>query len=154
MNRDHVPKPSLFLFLLATFLLASAAFGARSADLQAKTIDGQVIQGEYLGTANNIVRIKTNYGVVSIPSKNIVTLLAVEIPDKPAGPPTIKDDDPNLDAMVFKPPQSVNVTSLLAARMPRIPEADVRSRLELFRCIRNFGDSSDVSRQHNRPHNG
>jgi len=41
----------------------------------------------------------------------------------------------------------VNLQSMLAARMPPIQEPDVRSRLELVRCIRNFAESSDASRQ-------
>lgn len=139
MNFGHLTKP---LIVLAFMSCVSAA---RAADLQAKTVDGQVIQGEYLGTENNIVRIKTIYGTVSIPSKNIVTLLAVSI-EKPEGAPAVKEDGPNLDTLVFKEPKNINLTSLLAARMPRIPEAGVQSRIELFRLIRNFGDSSDAAR--------
>ena len=140
MKSEHLTK------LLTILAFAFCVPAARAADLQAKTIDGQVVQGEYLGTENNIVRIKTIYGTVSIPSKNIVTLLAVSLPDKPEGVPAVKDDVANLDALVFKEPKTVNLASLLAARMPRIPEAGVQSRIELFRLIRNFGDSSDASR--------
>ncbi|MEI6234819.1 MAG: hypothetical protein WCT04_17330 [Planctomycetota bacterium] len=134
--------------VLSAVILTVLMSNAHAADLQAKTTDGQVIQGEYLGSENDIVRLKTSYGVVSIPSKNIVTLLAVNSPDKAApGTAPAKGEDINVDALVFKEPKNVVLSSLLAARMPRIPEPDVRSRLELFRCIRNFGDSSDASRQ-------
>lgn len=139
MNLEHLKK------LLLILAVATCVSAARAADLQAKTVDGQVVQGEYLGTENNIVRIKTIYGTVSIPSKNIVTLLAVSI-EKPEGTPAVKEDALNLDTLVFKEPKNINLTSLLAARMPRIPEAGVQSRIELFRLIRNFGDSSDASR--------
>ncbi len=133
-----------FTFLAAVVLILCGT-QTSAADLQAKTTDGQVVQGEYLGTENNVVRIKTSYGIVSIPSKNIVSLVAVNSPDKSA--PATQDANANLDALVFKEPLNVTLTSLLAARMPSIPEPDGRSRIELFRCIRNFSDSSDNSRQ-------
>ena len=147
MNR---PARTRMHYMLAVFVLTLCA-GARGAELQAKTVDGQTVQGDYLGTENDVVRIKTSYGVVSIPSKNIVSLTPVNSLEKPVAPVAVvatkKEVEPAPEVLVFHEPQTVALASLLAARMPRIPEPDVRSRLELFRCIRNFGDSSDFSRQ-------
>src|SRR5258706_15909158 len=97
-------------FLLAGLIALCA--GVRAADLQGKTIDGQVIQGEYLGTENNFLRLKTVYCTVSIPAKDIVTLTAVSIQEKPkapeGAPAPVVVEDARLDAMVFKEPKGVN----------------------------------------------
>src|ERR1041384_2873387 len=57
--------------ILCNLIMLSLASVAGAAELQAKTVDGQVIQGEYLGTENDIVSIKTIYGLMAIPSRNI-----------------------------------------------------------------------------------
>ncbi|HLX59917.1 MAG TPA: hypothetical protein VKX17_01425 [Planctomycetota bacterium] len=163
LGRAHFDPPRAILFKrlrlapAGIVLLALAVCAAsRAADLQAKTIDGQVVQGEYLGTENNVVRIRTTYGTVSIPSKDIVTLTAVNLPEKPkpaegtapanASVTVVVDEAPNLDELVFKEPPAVNLQTLLAARMPPIPEATRQARQELFRLVRNFGESTDASR--------
>lgn len=129
----------------------------RAADFQAKTADGQVIQGEYLGTEDGIVKIKTIYGMVAIPSKDIITLSALEAAPKPDAPQpvpqpsltpviTSNTDDSKNAGLTFKEPKGVAISSLLASRMPPIPEAVKQHRIDLVRQIRNFSDSSDLSR--------
>ncbi len=147
------------IILLLSMLLFIFTTVSRAAELQAKTIDGQVIQGEYLGTENDIVRLKTLYGTVSIPSKNIVSLQAVNQPEKPdeagavapanAEPavPLIIEPETKGPPLIFREPKAVNLTAWIVSRTPTIPEAVRGDRLELFRLVRNFGDSSDASRQ-------
>lgn len=146
-----MPKVICLAFVLFMFAFC------RAADFQAKTADGQVIQGEYLGTENGIVNIKTVYGMVAIPSKDIITLTALEAAPKPeaTGPTpapsltpviTTNTDASKNEGLTFKEPKGVAMSSLLASRMPRIPEALKQTRIELVRQIRNFSDSSDLSR--------
>src|SRR5688572_32898218 len=70
-----------FLFLIYTIAAATVC----GAELQIRTTDGQTVQGEYLGTENKIVKVRTKFGIVQIPSKDIVTLTAVAAPAAPAG---------------------------------------------------------------------
>jgi len=69
--------------------------------------------------------------------------------DKPAptAPPAAaaKPAEPELRLIrrsCFQSAEDVNLASLLAARMPSIPEALKQNRIELVRLVRNFGDSS------------
>ena len=108
----------------------------------------RLIQGEYLGTVENFVRIRTAYGTVSIPQKNVVTLLAVNSAAPPApadGTPEIVEGakliapaapaatEPVVEALRFKAPPDVSLSSLLAARMPRLAEPPTQARSEMLR---------------------
>lgn len=133
------------LFALSLWCLPGAA-----AELQARTIDGQTIQGEYIGTENNIVKLRSKYGVVNIPSKDIVTLTAVAAPAKAKGDDGSNNDTASTDFSpeVFKEPKTPNLMSLVAARLSEaaIGEPSIRERQEIYRGIRNFAESTDRSR--------
>src|SRR5437016_4123633 len=61
-----------FLAVLVLLLAESPAF---SAEFQIKTIDGQTVQGEYLGTEKEIVRLRSKYGLVQIPAADVKSMV-------------------------------------------------------------------------------
>ena len=129
-----------FLYLTATL---------SAAEFQVKTLDGQTLQGEYLGTEKEIVKIRSKYGIVQIPAADVKSMIRVS--DSPAAVKTPKaesaapvDEGPSFPEV--KPP---DILSLLAARSAANPpaEPDKSSRQEIFRLIRNFADTNDSLRR-------
>lgn len=144
------------IVLFPLLLLLPLAFDAAAAEIIVRTNDGQTIQGEHLGTVDKKVKLRTKYGEISIPEKSIVTISAAPVSEKPAEEevkepvakvepkeprePAVADD---LRFELVKPP---NVLSLVAARAGAPVEPTKSQQQELHRAIRNFGDSSDSSR--------
>ncbi len=135
-----------FTLILFTTLLCGAA---SAAEIQVKTVDGQVVQGEHLGTKDGVVKIRTSYGVISIPEKDVVTVSAAPASEKPKSskPGRTASDAPQAPA-TFAPVKTPNVQSLVAQKQAEnpIPDPNNRDRQELHRLIRNFAESSDASR--------
>jgi hypothetical protein len=158
---------------VAGALLILGALSA--ADVQVRTTDGQTLQGEYLSTEDGLVRLRTRYGIVQIPSKDIVTLSAAQgpvpiapiDPVDPAGPvgpdapvagglqnPNIGTGSRNIKtiddvaALSFPPVKRPDIKALLAARAGNtfLQQPNKSDRQELNRLARNFGDSSNRSR--------
>jgi hypothetical protein len=139
--------PILLIVLLAG--LASASL--RAAEIIIRTADGQVLQGEHLGTSGKKVRLRTAYGEISIPEKNIVTISAAPVaskpPETPDAPETAKKEAaPPEEDLKFETLKAPNVLSLLTARAPAAPVPARSQQQELHRLARNFGDSSAPSR--------
>lgn len=131
-------------FLVLGSVCACAAACAAAAEIQVRTNDGQVLQGEHLGTKDGVVRLQTRYGVVAIPELSIVTLTAVKIANAEApaaGAPAA--------AHVFEQPKAVNVTQLVARRLAASPppEPGKAERQEIFRLIRDYTGVGENSRQ-------
>jgi hypothetical protein len=134
-----------FLVLL-TFALFHHA--AHAYELQIKTGDGQTVTGEYLGTEDGVIRLRTKYGPVSIPQKDVTSMSRPEAaPAQPGDskkpPVPTPDEGP---APTFPEPKDVSLSALIASRVPDPPEPTKQERQEIFRLIRNFRDSSDKSR--------
>ncbi|HYG78017.1 MAG TPA: hypothetical protein VEK08_23630 [Planctomycetota bacterium] len=134
--------------ILSASLLAACAF---SAEFQVKTLDGQTVQGEYLGTEKEVVKLRSKYGVVQIPSRDIASLVRLNADgkradggDKDRGDPQARAEKP-----LFPEPRKPDIPFLVAARSERftVPEPDKNERQELFRLVRNFADSNDTSRR-------
>ncbi len=134
-------------FLLLIVLMLAGAVSA--AEIQIKTVDGQTIQGEHLGTQNGVVKLRTAYGVISIPEKNVVTVSMAPASDKPKSKPAPEEPVSPAAPQTFPLVKPPNMQSLVAKRLAEKPvqEPDKRDRQELHRAIRNFADSSDSSRQ-------
>jgi len=134
------------------------------AELQIRTTDGQTVQGEYLGTDNKLVKIRTKFGVVQIPSKDIVTLTAVAppaaaapaagaVPGETPQAPVVATGVPlgigDVTAPAFPEVKRVDFISLEANRAALFPPGELSKgeRQELSRAIRNFSDSTELSRK-------
>ena len=140
-------KLRMLLIGMGIAVALSCAPRASASEVQIKTTDGQTITGEFLGTTDGIIKVRSKYGEISIPSKDVLTL--VKAPDAPApADPKAKKDPNAVEAPAVKFPEGkdVNLIALLASRVPEPPEPTKQQRQEIFRCIRNFRDSSDKSR--------
>lgn len=142
-----------FAILIST---AAASFAiAHAAEFQVKTLDGQTLQGEYLGTEKEIVKIKSRYGVVQIPAKDVKSMIRVgesgAVLDKPSAPKAESAIPAAENGPVFPTVKPPDVLSLLATRAAGIPppEPNKNDRQEIFRLIRNFGDTNDSQRRKN-----
>lgn len=149
-------------FLIGCWLLAAASCSVNSAEVQVKTLDGQIIQGDYLNTENNLVRIRTRFGLIQIPSKDVVVIQAVQgnapvTPIIPEGkgtdarePATTDPRGPerSLSESTFPKAKRPDLRSMLALRTNNSIQLNIskQSRQELLRLTRNFGDSSNRAR--------
>lgn len=141
-------RESIALLIFAASSLLMGRISA--AELQARTVDGQTLQGEYIGTENNVVKLRSKYGVINIPSRDIVTLTAVAAPAKAKGDEAAATETAVAEnALVFKEPKMPNLMSLVASRLAdaAIGEPNKSERQELYRVLRNFGESSDKARE-------
>lgn len=144
MNRRTAHIVTLTLAVLFAGTLFSHA-----AEFQVKTLDGQTLTGEYLGTEKEIVRLRSKYGIVQIPAADVRSMVRVsEGGERPLNPkeeavPAGAKEETFPDV---KPPDAL---SLLAKRSAASPPAEPTKtdRQEIFRLIRNFADSGDVSRR-------
>jgi hypothetical protein len=130
------------LRLLLALLLACAAARVAASDIQIKTSDGQTVQGEHLGTKDGMVKLKTAYGIVSIPEKNVVTITAAKASER--SEPGIAEQA----AVRFAEQKFPSLASLVARRLGDQVEPDYRKdeRQELIRMMRNYASSVDSSR--------
>ena len=142
-------KKFAILFSVAGSLFACA----HAAEFQVKTLDGQTLQGEYLGTEKEIVKIKSRYGVVQIPAKDVRSMIRVgdngvaldkPAPQKGDAAAPVADDGPRFPDV--KPPDIMSLLAARAAGNPP-PEPNKIDRQEIFRLIRNYGDTNDVLRR-------
>jgi hypothetical protein len=136
--------------------LAGSLFAvAYAAEFQVKTLDGQTLQGEYLGTEKEIVKIKSRYGVVQIPAKDVRSMIRVGeggvVLDKPLAPKADAAIPAAENGPVFPAVKPPDILSLLATRAADIPppEPNKNDRQEIFRLIRNFADTNDSQRRKN-----
>jgi len=140
------------IFRAASIACISVASASFAAEFQIKTLDGQTVQGEYLGTDKEIVRLRSRYGLIQIPSKDIASLIRLS----PDGKRVEQADDKKDAASAAEPAKSLfqdskkpDIGFLVAARSERlaVPEPDKNSRQELFRLVRNYADSTEASRR-------
>jgi len=133
-------------------LLSCTVFAA---EVQVKTLDGQTIQGEYINTENGTVRLRTRFGLLQIPAKDVVTINAAPAGSTAvaAAPRTGTATDPDAapapdvaSALTFPKTKKPDIKALLAARAQPFPEPNKQDRMELHRLTRNFFDSSERSR--------
>ena len=149
MKRTAIAALRVGLMSIAVTMALALVPRAAASDVQIKTSDGQTITGEFLGTTDGVIKVRSKYGEISIPSKDVLTM--VKAPDSPAAVPARPDQkkDPNAieaPTVKFAEPKDVNLSALLATRAPEPPEPNKQERQEIFRYIRNFRDSSDKSR--------
>ena len=136
-------------FLLVLGLWVSARVHA--AELQIRTIDGQTVQGEYLGTDQNVVRLRCKYGVLEVPSKDIVTMTAVApLPknSEESNAVAVGKQAPE-ETRTFPETQIPKLMPLIAIRMAGedVPEPTHLERLDLYRGIRTFSNNSNKGRE-------
>ena len=82
--------------LLFGLLLQPAA---RAAEMQVKTVDGQTVQGEYLGTDNGIIKLRSKFGVLEIAAKDVVSMKEVAVGKRVApAQPEPKEEDKKEEA--------------------------------------------------------
>ncbi|MGD0094593.1 MAG: hypothetical protein ABSE73_32180 [Planctomycetota bacterium] len=78
------------LLALGTALFLSAQAG----EYQVRTADGQTLQGEYLGTEDGVVKLRTKYGVQQVPFKDVLAMTQVVAAPKPAPAEEPADKEP------------------------------------------------------------
>jgi hypothetical protein len=133
--------------LLALFTACMAAGLARASDVQIKTADGETIQGEFLGTQDGVIKVRSKYGEVSIPAKDVITMIKAPDAAAPADSKKKKANaDPESAPIKFPEPRDVNLIALLAARTPDPPVPTAVQRQEILRYIHNFRGSTDKYR--------
>lgn len=156
----HRVTLQLCLAFIAVCALASFTTTAEAAEVQIKTLDGQVVQGEYLGTENNVVRIRTRFGLMQIPSKDVVVVQAVQggAPASPFNPlapegkapgsAQPRGPEPEFEASLFPKVKRPDIKSMLALRVNNTIQLGIskQDRQELLRLTRNFPDSSNRAR--------
>ncbi|MFH0939460.1 MAG: hypothetical protein V1899_09305 [Planctomycetota bacterium] len=132
--------------LLCVILPLVLSTQLRAAEIQVRTADGQTLQGEHLGTKDNVVKLRTKYGIVSIIEKDIVTITAMKTPEKSANEGNKSAVEPI--SQTFARPKAPNATALVANELAALPLSEPRKgdRQEILRLVRNFGDSSDRQR--------
>ncbi len=136
------------------FLFALIGCTAFAAEVQVKTADGQTLQGEYINTENGTVRLRTRFGVLQIPAKDVVTINAAPVGSAPSvAPRTGSATNPDAasapdvtSALTFPKTKKPDIKSLLAQKAQPFPEPNKQDRMELHRLTRNFFDSSERSR--------
>lgn len=139
-----------------SLLFALVGCAAFTAEVQVRTVDGQTLQGEYINTENGSVRLRTRFGLLQIPAKDVVTINAAPPGSAaPAAPSAIRDENTAAKtdssatpapALTFPKTKKPDIKALLAKRATPFPEPDKQDRIELHRLTRNFFDSSDRSR--------
>lgn len=141
----------------ASFLFALVGCTAFAAEVQVKTADGQTLQGEYINTENGTVRLRTRFGLLQIPAKDVVTINAAPVGSAPTGTAALprteigaRPDDaaaPDVtSALTFPKTKKPDIKALLAKKAQPLPEPNKQDRIELHRLTRNFFDSSERSR--------
>ena len=150
-KRTTEPLPGRLRAVTFAFCILHFAFSfAHAYDVQIKTADGQTVTGEFLGTEDGNVKLRSKYGLVAIPQKDVMTM--VRAPEAPAQTAGGKDKTPATEPAseappaTFPEPKDVSLSALLATRIPEPPEPNKQERQEIFRVIRNFHDASDKSR--------
>ena len=134
-------------FGLCALWMVAVLAGVRAglaAEIQVRTDDGQILQGEHLETKNGLVKLQTRFGVVSVPERNIVTILAAK-PEAPAGAaPAALPDLPR----VFSQPPAINIIALVAKQLAVTPppEPTKVQRQQIFRAVRNFAEVNPPAR--------
>ena len=115
----------LRLFLaLGTMLLLRAQAG----EYQVRTADGQTLQGEYLGTEDGVVKLRTKYGVQQIPFKDVLAMTQVVAAPKPAPAEQPADKEPAAE----QPAEQAARLSL--RRLLGLLQLRLRLRLRPCRC--------------------
>ena len=143
--------------LIIVAVLTSVILPLCAAEHLIKTSDGQTLQGEYLGSDNDAVRLRTRFGIVSIPKKDIQTqAVVVSGKAEPAAPAASLpradaapvEAAPEEEELFFEKQKMPDVAALSAARIGEFtfPEPSKLERQELFRLIRNFGDTNESGR--------
>jgi len=127
-----------------------------AAEVQVKTADGQTLQGEYINTENGSVRLRTRFGVLQIPAKDVVTINAAPasgpapVPATGVNPAAVparpETTSAPASALTFPKTKKPDIKALLALRAQPFPEPSKQDRIELHRLTRNFFDSSERSR--------
>jgi hypothetical protein len=149
-------------FFVGCCLLAAASCAVTGAEVQVKTLDGQIIQGDYLNTENNLVRIRTRFGLIQIPSKDVVIIQAVQgsalvtpiIPEgkgneaRDPAPVPSRGPEQALPKSTFPKAKRPDLRSMLALRTNNAIQLNIskQNRQELLRLTRNFSDSSNRAR--------
>lgn len=123
---------------LAVTLSLTAAFAS---EVQLRTNDGQTIQGEYLGTEDGIVKIRSKYGVLSVPTKDVLSLGKAPDPGaQSSGKPAVVDAN-TAPEQLFPTIPDKNITALMATRAPPAPEPTRAERTVLSIAVQNLKNS-------------
>ena len=133
------------LALLAALALGSLT-AAVAADVQIKTADGETIQGEFLGTQDGVIKVRSKYGEISIPTKDVITMIKAPTANAPADAKKNAAADADAATIRFPDPKPVNLVALLAARTPDPPVPTAVQRQEILRYIHNFRGSTEKYR--------